>query len=466
MATPTLVVLDRDTVRRKQVIHACRRGVTVHECANAGGLGKLLGGGRPCVVLIGSMLNGSTEALAAAYRVRSLNSAAHVVMIADQSSETIVVGALKAGVADYLRPPITIAAVMTAIDRFLFTSPENSEGSSVELIGGSAAMRALKESILQFAPMECTVLITGETGTGKEVVAQFLHRASRRATKPLVCVNCAAIPDTLLESDLFGHESGAFTGAIKRQHGQIEMAERGTLFLDEIGEMSLMAQAKLLRVIEQREVRPLGMSTARPVDVRLIAATQRDLERMIGVERFRRDLFYRINVARLHIPPLRERMEDVPALANHFLAEFGSCKARRVTGFTNAALRRLMEHAWPGNVRELRNAIETAAVVCQSDVIGEDDLRAFRSSVMSTPAAMEKASSSVFPTVPPGPEIERLMQALRATNWNVTRTARMLHWSRMTVYRKVAKYGMGRPPHEEDPQGGTGGATPMAAHAV
>jgi transcriptional regulator with PAS, ATPase and Fis domain len=329
----------------------------------------------------------------------------------------------------------------------LLTPPQDCQDDCADLVGKSAAISELKAFIRQIAPMNSTVLIVGETGTGKEVVARLLHRLSARSKSRLVCVNCAAIPDTLLESDLFGHECGAFTGAHKRQPGQIRLAHGGTLFLDEIGDMSLVAQSKLLRVVETREIRPLGGSVSSTVDIRLITATHRRLEQMVADDQFRSDLFYRINVARIEIPPLRERLEDVPVLARNFLAGFSSSNCKRIGDFTTGALQRLGNYDWPGNVRELKNVIEAAVVLCRSDVIREEDLRNLPPNLHRIP--VHRAASSVLPTLPPGPEIDRLMEALRVTNWNYTQTARMLQWSRMTVYRKVAKYGMGRPGFEE-----------------
>jgi transcriptional regulator with PAS, ATPase and Fis domain len=322
-------------------------------------------------------------------------------------------------------------------------------GDCDELVGESPGIRELKDLIHRVAPRNTTVLITGETGTGKEVVARLLHRLSLRSRARMVCVNCAAIPETLLESELFGHESGAFTGASRRHPGQIRLAQGGTLFLDEVGDMSLVAQSKLLRVLEHREVRPLGGSRSTSVDVRMIAATHQRLEQMVAVGTFRSDLFYRIRVVCIEIPPLRDRLEDVPLLARHFLTEFSKVSSTDTRDFSDGAMERLMEHDWPGNVRELRNVIETATMLGRSDVIGEDDLRGLKRKFTSAP--LHRTSSGILTTLPPGPEIDRLMKALRTTNWNVTRTARMLQWSRMTVYRKVAKYGVERPSGEPPP---------------
>jgi two-component system response regulator HydG len=449
MRTNSVAVLDQDFTRRRELSQRLARLCEVHFCCSAGAFLKTIATHSPAVALIGGTPGGVTEAIEAAQRVRELHPGTKVVFVADQSSEGVAVDALRAGVAEYLRAPVTILELSEAVSKFLQCQSDVDDCS--ELIGTCAPMRELKDLIRRVAPLNSTVLITGETGTGKEVVARLIHRLSARRKAPLVSVNCAAIPDTLLESELFGHEPGAFSGSVRRHTGQIKMADGGSLFLDELGDMSLAAQAKLLRVIEERHVRPLGSSTESPVDIRLIAATHQDLEGLTSDGRFRSDLYYRINVARLEIPPLRLRIADLPALAHHFLRQISQRNGLVVEGFTNAAMARLMAHHWPGNLRELRNVVEMATVVCQSEIISESDLNALRHAGGAGPLKMRTNSSVPLPTLPVKPDADRLLEALTATDWNVTKAAELLHWSRMTVYRRFAKYGMERPAIDPTP---------------
>ena len=307
-----------------------------------------------------------------------------------------------------------------------------------ELVGASEAIRDVKELIRKISPLNSTVLISGESGTGKEIVARLLHQNSRHRQASFVTVNCAAIPDNLLESELFGHERGAFTGAVSRQAGQMKLADRGTLFLDEIGDMSALAQSKMLRALEQREIHPLGATKAIPIDIRLITATHRDLEKLVAEEKFRSDLYYRVDVSRIHLPPLRERQSDIPILTAHFIREMNRIYGRQIEGVTPAALNTLVRHDWPGNVRQLRNVIEAAAVVCTTDRISDNDLRILRSSAVEGPPQV-KISAAVIPTRKLRQK-DVLLEALETTQWNVTKTAELLRWSRSTLYRQIARY--------------------------
>jgi two-component system response regulator HydG/two-component system response regulator AtoC len=253
-------------------------------------------------------------------------------------------------------------------------------------------------------------------------------------------VNCAALPDSLIESELFGHERGAFTGAITRQIGQMKNAHGGTLFLDEIGDMSMVAQSKMLRALEQHEIQPLGSTRPIPVDIRLIAATHQDLDRLVAEARFRSDLYYRLDVSRIHLPPVRERKDDIPVLAVHFVRMMNRVYGRKLFGLTPAALQTLARHDWPGNVRQLRNVIEAAAAVADSDWITDGNLRALHSFSVSGSPPMRTASAPVIPTRQVKLGKDALLEALEATHWNMTRTAEMLKWSRSTLYRNVARH--------------------------
>jgi transcriptional regulator with PAS, ATPase and Fis domain len=300
--------------------------------------------------------------------------------------------------------------------------------STADLIGQSASMSRLRSYIQKVAATDSNVLITGETGTGKERVSESIHRASARARQPLVCINCAAIPDSLFESELFGYERGAFTGAQVSFPGKLRLAHRGTVLLDEIGEMTPYAQAKLLRVIESREVFPLGASRAHLIDVRFIAATNQDLEPLVMQNRFRKDLFYRFNVARIPLVPLRERKEDIPDLFAHFLAQYNTHYRFQVSGPDTELTQRLLQYDWPGNVRELRNLVEAVFIDPPSKPIAFADL----------PESFQQIFSGYERTV--SDERERLIAVLAATHWNKSQAAAEMHWSRMTLYRKLVKY--------------------------
>lgn len=296
------------------------------------------------------------------------------------------------------------------------------------MIGESGLMQEIKMSLLKIAVADSTVLITGETGTGKELAAELIHTNSPKCKKPFVCINCAALPDSLLESELFGYERGAFTGAIASKMGKFEQANGGTIFLDEIGDMNKYAQAKVLRAIEKKEINHLGGKSDIPLDVRIIAATNKNPEQMMIKGMFRKDLYYRLNVARVHLPPLRERKEDVLALIKHYIQELNHQFDREVEGLTEEALTYLLNYDWPGNVRELKNILEAIFIHLPSLNIGLIDLpKTFMKQI--------KKADGLFNT-----EKEQMLSTLFATKWNKTKAAQKLHWSRMTLYRKMAKY--------------------------
>ena len=310
----------------------------------------------------------------------------------------------------------------------LFAASGDSHVSGDGLVGASRAMQEVKSYLPKVAAAECNVLITGETGTGKERVATWIHRHSDRRDRPLVSINCAAIPEGLLESELFGFERGAFTGAHAAYAGKLQQAEGGTLFLDEIGDMSATAQAKILRAIEAKEVCQLGGRRNVAIDVRIVAATNQDLEAMVAEHRFRKDLYYRLDVARVHLPPLRERTEDIPLLFEHYLAEMNRRFGRAVGGPDREALSCLLAHEWPGNVRELRNLLEAIFISPPGAGISLNDL----------PARLRARVAGAGD--PETSERERVLAALFAVQWNKSKAAASLNWSRMTLYRKMAKY--------------------------
>ena len=307
------------------------------------------------------------------------------------------------------------------------------DGASPGLIGHNPAFRDALDYAQKVAARTCPVVITGETGTGKDQLARLIHGASARAGGRFVSLNCAALPETLIESELFGYERGAFTGATRAYPGHFMAADGGTLFLDELGDLPLATQAKLLRAIENREVTPLGSTRAFRVDLRIVAATHQPLEALVRERRFRPDLFYRLNVARVRLPPLRERRDDILELAAHFMhAHRATPDGGRVGWFDASALRRLLSYEWPGNVRELRNVIEALFIDPPAGPITE---RALAACLPSPDGDTDVAA----PGEPPD-ERRRILETLVATHWNKSASARNLHWSRVTLYRKMAKY--------------------------
>ncbi|HEY6990836.1 MAG TPA: sigma-54 dependent transcriptional regulator [Bryobacteraceae bacterium] len=329
--------------------------------------------------------------------------------------------------------------------------------NSEEFVGYSEQIKVLKSLIARAARSNATVLVTGETGTGKELVARNLHSLSERNKNAFVSINCAAIPDTLLESELFGFEKGAFTGATYRREGLLAQADKGTLFLDEIGDLSPLLQAKILRALEERTVRRIGSSRNEPLNVRFVAATNRDLGRMHSAESFRADLLYRLSVIHLHIPPLRERPADILPIATALIGRLARQYNRPVPELTAGAVAYLHQQPWLGNVRELRNAIERAFVLVDSEKITEADLvdnaaMALSRIPMEALPEMRMQSSRLLPLKPARlsradakGELSRLTEALEITHWNKTKAAQLLFWSRMKIYRKIVQYDLKQP---------------------
>jgi transcriptional regulator with PAS, ATPase and Fis domain len=300
------------------------------------------------------------------------------------------------------------------------------------MVGRIGPLREMKVLLERAASSNCTVLISGETGTGKELVAEFVHHNSPRRNKPFVCINCAAIPDSLLENELFGHTKGAFTGAEDVREGLLTAADGGTIFLDEIGDMSPLAQAKILRVLERKEVCRLGGTQRTQLDIRFVAATNQDLEKMTSQGAFRRDLYFRLNVAHFHMLPLRERKADIPVLADYFGREFSGQFKRSSPEFSEECMRRLMQYEWPGNIRELKNLIESLLLAEIPEQIEAGHLPEHLRGLLN----------------PEGPssqdEREHLLSVLLSAKWNKSKAAEKLQWSRMTLYRKMAKYQIAR----------------------
>jgi len=384
------------------------------------------------LVVIGATAGFNRSGITLTQAIRIRDARCPVMLFTERSSEEFTIDALRAGASDLLADTASQHEIAAAIERLAGRStviPDDGEplDGGGRLIGTSLSTRSVREAIRRAAGTHSNVLITGETGTGKELVAELIHRNSARRSRPMVCINCAAIPDTLLESELFGYERGAFTGAVTSTPGKLEQAAGGTIFFDEIGDMSPYAQAKILRAIESREVHRLGGRRPIRLDVRVIAATNRDLDDLAMKDAFRKDLYFRINVVRVHVAPLRERKGDVPPLIEHYVREFNHSFHCNVRDLEPETLDRLVAYEWPGNVRELRNVIESAFGSRHSARIVWLDLPEWLRRRLG-----ERVAS-------PG-EQERIISALAATSWNKSKAAAKLHWSRMTLYRKIAKY--------------------------
>jgi len=386
-----------------------------------------------------------------------------VIMVSGHGDIQTAVECTKRGAFDFLEKPLNRDKLLLSVRNAVRTQKLEEEVDELreraerdyQLVGDSPGMRELREQIERAAPTKATVLIQGESGTGKELVAREIHRRSSRARMAFVQVNCAAIPEELIESELFGHEKGSFTGAVRKQTGKFVAADGGTIFLDEVGDMSLRTQAKVLRVLQEGEVEPVGAATVVKVEVRVIAATNKDLVEEIRNGRFREDLYYRLNVIPIRTPPLRERRGDIPVLAQHFVALFSEEHNKHPKKFTAAALRALQDAPWRGNVRELRNMIERLVIMVPSDTIDVTDLPAefFRAATDIISSAMPLATLQAFKD-----EAEKafILAKLREHGWNVSKTAEAIDTPRSNLYKKIEQYGIKR-------EGGAGvGAAPEA----
>ncbi len=381
------------------------------------------------------------DGLATLSRLRERGHDMPVVMISGHGDIAAAVEATRLGAYDFLEKPLerdrVLLALRNAIERRRLEDENRLlRGAPSELVGESAAMRELRAMIERAAPTPATVLITGESGVGKELVARAVHAGSPRCEAPLVQVNCAAIPDELIESELFGHERGAFTGAVRRQIGKFAAADGGTIFLDEVGDMSARTQAKVLRALQSGEIEPVGARTTVTVDVRVVAATHRDLLAEIESGRFREDLFYRLNVVPVHAPPLRERLDDLPLLVDHFIERFAAENNYRQKTLTAAAIRQLQAMPWRGNVRELKNLVERLLILTPGDAIDRDDVLRLAGPVRGE---LSEAILAVSTLREFRDTAERLYLArkLEEHGWNVTRTARAIGTPRSNLYKKM-----------------------------
>ena len=386
-------------------------------------------------------------------RIRDIYPDQLVVMMSGHGTIETAVKATKLGAYDFIEKPLSIEKVLLCIQNAVKVGQlveENKElkariGKEHEMIGTSKPIKELKQQIKIAAPTSGWILITGENGTGKELVARSIHFNSRRHAKPFVEVNCAAIPEELIESELFGHEKGSFTGATTQRRGKFDQAHQGTLFLDEIGDMSLKTQAKVLRILQEHKFERVGGNKTIEVDVRVIAATNKDLEREIANNNFREDLYYRLNVIPFHVPPLRERKSDIMQLATHFLEYFCSKESRETKVLDDESMQAITNYPWPGNVRELKNLIERLVIMSPGNTITRSQLpQTIYSKQHTAPKDLSLSSltSNTFRTAKEEFEKEFLVQKLDENDWNVSRTAEAIEIERSNLHRKIKAYGI------------------------
>ncbi len=454
MSHRILVVDDEQGVREalRQLLEY--EGYTVALAGSGSEALDAFGEFKPHLVLLDVKMAGM-DGLAVLAKLREADPQALVVMISGHGTIATAVEATQLGAHDFLEKPLDTQRVLLTLKNALSHIVLEREVRALqavverhyEIVGSSAAIRQVIERIEKVAPTPARLLITGENGTGKELVARAVHRLSPRAVHAFVEVNCAAIPAELIESELFGHVKGSFTGAFADRVGKFELADGGTLFLDEVGDMSAAAQAKVLRVLQEGVITPIGSSRSVKVDVRVIAATNKKLEDEIAAGRFREDLLYRLNVVPIEVPPLRSRREDVPQLVAHFVAQLTAQQGVPPKTVSDGALERLKRHHWPGNVRELRNTVERLLILANGDVVGEADV-----SRMVGPMAEETGlgdvllQSETFEQFKQNAERAFLLAKLKEYDWNVSETARRLDMPRSNLYKKIERYGLAREP--------------------
>ena len=452
MSHRVLIVDDEAGIRQalKQVLEYEELDVRV--AASGGEAITVYSEFRPHLVFLDVKMAG-LDGLETLTRLRDLDSRAQIVMISGHGTIATAVEATQRGAFDFLEKPLDTDRLLLTVRNALAHAELVGENarlrevteSRYQMVGRSAALERVRELIAKVGPTAARVLITGENGTGKELVARGLHEASPRRDQAFVEVNCAAIPSELIESELFGHMKGSFTGAFADRAGKFEQADGGTLFLDEVGDMSLSAQSKLLRVLQEGVVTRIGGSKSIEVDVRVLAATNKDLEGEIAEGQFREDLLYRLNVVPIEVPPLRERLEDVPALVAHFaeaLAESAGVPGKR---FAEDAMAQLQTRAWPGNIRELRNAVERALILAPGKVVTAVDIdRLLPGADGAMPLASTPGAAHTFETFKQEAEKNFLLQQLRERDWNVSETARALKMPRSNLYKKIERYGLTR----------------------
>jgi two-component system nitrogen regulation response regulator NtrX len=442
-----LLVDDESNIRRMLAALLREEGFTVAEAPNGNAALLQLDDVDPDVIVLDLLMPPGPNGLETLVRIRERGRGTPVIMMSGKAQLTDAVRAVKQGAFQFLEKPLTPESVLVTVRAAMELNRTRAENRALHaelarrgtLIGDSAAMREVRALIARVAPTEARVLVTGESGTGKELVAAAIHTASRRAGRAFVTVNCAAIPRDLVESEMFGHERGAFTGASERRLGRFELAHEGTLFLDEVGDLSAEAQAKLLRTLETGELQRIGAERSLRVDVRMVAATNRRLEEEVREGRFREDLYFRLNVFPLHLPPLRERLEDLPALVTH-LSE--RVRPRDTAIFTATALEALASYSWPGNVRELANLVERLTILSGPTVDDGAVRQVLRGGPTSTPALplLGRPLNEALDDF----ERKLIGAALAQAEGNVAEAARVLQTDRANLYRRMRRLGLDR----------------------
>ena len=447
-----LVVDDESGIRSALAQLFEYEGHEVREAEDGAGGIEAAADFRPDVIFLDVKMPGM-DGLDVLARMREHDPSTPIVMISGHGTIDTAVEATRKGAYDFLQKPLDTDRLLVTLRRALelrgltqsMADLRSQVESRYEIVGTSFPIRRVLERIEKVAPTDARVLITGENGTGKELVARAIHRLSSRADAPFVEVNCAAIPSELIESALFGHMKGSFTGAVADSAGKFEQAASGTLFLDEIGDMSPDAQAKVLRALEQGVITRVGGSKSIEVDVRVVAATNKDLEREIEEGRFREDLFYRLNVVPIHMPPLRERRDDIPMLVQHFTDIMTRREGMSPRSFETAAIERLESFSWHGNVRELRNTVERLLILSSGDSVRAEDVDLLATGRSGGGGlGGELLSSDSFADFKDGAERAYILQKLRENDWNVAETARRIDMPRSNLYKKIEKYGLVR----------------------
>jgi len=450
MSHRVLIVDDEAGIRQalKQVLEY--ENLEVRVASSGGEAISLYSEFRPHLVFLDVKMAG-LDGLETLTRLRSIDGTAQIVMISGHGTIATAVEATQRGAFDFLEKPLDTDRLLLTVRNALAHAQLAGENarlrevteSRYQMVGSSPALKEVRDLIDKVGPTTARVLITGDNGTGKELVARGLHEASPRRDEAFVEVNCAAIPSELIESELFGHMKGSFTGAFADRAGKFEQADGGTLFLDEVGDMSLPAQAKLLRVLQEGVVTRIGGSKPIQVDVRVLAATNKDLESEIGEGHFREDLLYRLNVVPIEVPALRDRLEDVPALVGHFAEQLAAGAGVPGRKFADDAVRRLQSRPWPGNIRELRNAVERALILASGKMVTAADIdRLLPADGAGAP--LEPGKGHTFETFKQEAEKAFLVQQLRVHDWNVSETARTLKMPRSNLYKKIERYRLTR----------------------
>ncbi|HZD84506.1 MAG TPA: sigma-54 dependent transcriptional regulator [Gemmatimonadaceae bacterium] len=452
MSRRILVIDDEQGIRAALGQLLEYEGYEVHTLANAtDGIAEYQKW-HPHLVFLDVKMAGM-DGMEALKKLRALDPAAVVVMISGHATIRTAVEATQAGAYEILEKPLDTDRILVMLRNALSHLDLQEENARLkqsidapfEIVGKTPVMRALMEKVEKVAATPARVLITGDNGTGKELVARALHRMSPRAAKPFVEVNCAAIPGELIESELFGHMKGSFTGAISDRAGKFEQANKGTLFLDEIGDMSLAAQAKVLRVLQDNVITRIGGAKPISVDVRVIAATNKTLENEIAAGKFREDLYYRLNVVPIHVPPIRERREDIPTLAQYFAATLSAREGIPPRTFTQDALERLSSLDWPGNVRELRNTVERLLILAPDSQISARDIdRLAGQRALDDAGLATLTQCRTFEEFKDAAERAFLLNKLREFDWNVSETARAVEMPRSNLYKKIERYSLSR----------------------